>query len=87
MSAWYLAADQKYGIAYIYNAPRVLSSPDPLSIGVFDDRVGSDDRKGDSRFHVPDFLLVLLLEDEGAVVWEVVDFDAGLRYLSHDLKF
>ena len=72
--------------SYVDGAPGVFPSSDSLSVGVFDDGVRTHDRERDPVFQVPDLLLVLLLEDEGALVRKVVDLDAGLRYLTHDLE-
>ncbi len=71
---------------HVNNSPRVFPSSGSLSLGVFDDGVGADDGERDPVLHVPDLLLVLLLEDERALVGEVINLDAGLSYLTHDLE-
>ena len=72
--------------SYVDGTPGVFPSSDSLSVCVFDDGVRTHDRERDPVFQVPYLLLVLLLEDEGALVRKVVDLDAGLRYLTHDLE-
>ena len=74
--------------AYIYNTPGVLPAPNSLSLPVcrFDEGIRTHDRERNPVLQVANLLLVLLLEDEGALVRKVVDLDVGLRYLTHNLK-